>query len=67
MRIIKRLISLKVKFYPLNKLLILFLEIKSVSIPFLFLAFELPATPLFQDEAEKNIIPQVDDLKPLLC
>ncbi|TXT10954.1 hypothetical protein VHUM_01705 [Vanrija humicola] len=34
-------------------------EIQTVSSPFLFLALDLPATPLFQDINEKKIIPQV--------
>ncbi|KAI7872750.1 hypothetical protein BDF14DRAFT_1716101 [Spinellus fusiger] len=34
-------------------------EIKSVRLPFLFLALDLPLAPLYQDETEKNIIPQV--------
>ncbi|KAI7881084.1 cysteine proteinase [Lichtheimia hyalospora FSU 10163] len=34
-------------------------EIKTNQIPFLFLALDLPPAPLYQDEAEKNIIPQV--------
>lgn len=34
-------------------------EIQTVSSPFLFLALDLPATPLFQDANEKKIIPQV--------
>lgn len=34
-------------------------EIKTSQIPFLFLALDLPPAPLYQDEAEKNIIPQV--------
>jgi U4/U6.U5 tri-snRNP-associated protein 2 len=32
-------------------------EVKEV--PFLFLQFDLPDTPLFKDESERNIIPQV--------
>lgn len=28
-------------------------------VPFLFLALDLPPPPLYQDEAEKDIIPQV--------
>lgn len=35
------------------------IEIKTNQIPFLFLALDLPPAPLYQDEAEKNIIPQV--------
>ena len=35
------------------------LDIQMVSSPFLFLALDLPATPLFQDSNEKKIIPQV--------
>lgn len=34
-------------------------EIKSVRSPFLFLSLDLPATPLFQDVNERQIIPQV--------
>ncbi|KAI9320926.1 hypothetical protein BX666DRAFT_1912688 [Dichotomocladium elegans] len=34
-------------------------EIKTSNTPFLFLALDLPPAPLYQDEAEKNIIPQV--------
>lgn len=34
-------------------------EIQTVSSPFLFLALDLPPTPLFQDLNEKKIIPQV--------
>lgn len=34
-------------------------DIKSTHSPFLFLAIDLPAPPLFQDSVEKNIIPQV--------
>lgn len=34
-------------------------DIQTVSSPFLFLALDLPATPLFQDQNEKKIIPQV--------
>ncbi|KAH7922861.1 cysteine proteinase [Leucogyrophana mollusca] len=34
-------------------------EIKPTTSPFLFLAVDLPAPPLFQDSVEKNIIPQV--------
>lgn len=34
-------------------------EITAVSSPFLFLALDLPPTPLFQDLNEKKIIPQV--------
>lgn len=34
-------------------------EIKTRTIPFLFLSLDLPPPPLFQDELEKNIIPQV--------
>lgn len=34
-------------------------EIQSVSSPFLFLALDLPPTPLFQDQNEKKIVPQV--------
>lgn len=34
-------------------------DIKAVVSPFLFLAVDLPPPPLFQDSAEKNIIPQV--------
>lgn len=34
-------------------------EIKSVKSPFLFLSLDLPATPLFQDVNERQIIPQV--------
>jgi len=34
-------------------------EIQKVSSPFLFLALDLPPTPLFQDQNEKKIIPQV--------
>ncbi|KAI9497757.1 hypothetical protein BDB00DRAFT_756381 [Zychaea mexicana] len=34
-------------------------EIKSSKVPFLFLALDLPPAPLYQDEAEKDIIPQV--------
>ncbi|KAK4687259.1 U4/U6.U5 tri-snRNP-associated protein 2, partial [Tremellales sp. Uapishka_1] len=36
-----------------------FLDIQTISSPFLFLALDLPATPLFQDMNEKKIIPQV--------
>lgn len=35
------------------------LDIQTVTSPFLFLALDLPATPLFQDINEKKIIPQV--------
>jgi U4/U6.U5 tri-snRNP-associated protein 2 len=34
-------------------------DIQRISSPFLFLALDLPATPLFQDQNEKKIIPQV--------
>ncbi|KAI8388815.1 uncharacterized protein BYT42DRAFT_492397 [Radiomyces spectabilis] len=34
-------------------------EITTTRTPFLFLALDLPPAPLYQDEAEKNIIPQV--------
>ncbi|ORY92339.1 hypothetical protein BCR43DRAFT_463525 [Syncephalastrum racemosum] len=34
-------------------------EITTKQVPFLFLALDLPAAPLYQDEAEKNIIPQI--------
>jgi hypothetical protein len=34
-------------------------DIQTVASPFLFLALDLPATPLFQDQNEKKIIPQV--------
>ncbi|KAL7419713.1 Ubiquitin carboxyl-terminal hydrolase 10 [Cryptotrichosporon argae] len=34
-------------------------DIQTISSPFLFLALDLPATPLFQDTNEKKIIPQV--------
>ena len=34
-------------------------DIQKVSSPFLFLALDLPATPLFTDVNEKKIIPQV--------
>lgn len=34
-------------------------EIKAVRVPFMFLSLDLPPPPLFQDESEKNIIPQV--------
>jgi len=34
-------------------------DIQTISSPFLFLALDLPATPLFQDQNEKKIIPQV--------
>lgn len=34
-------------------------DIKTSQSPFLFLAIDLPAPPLFQDSVEKNIIPQV--------
>ncbi|KAI7850030.1 hypothetical protein BDC45DRAFT_546731 [Circinella umbellata] len=34
-------------------------EIKRNNVPFLFLALDLPLAPLYQDEAEKDIIPQV--------
>jgi U4/U6.U5 tri-snRNP-associated protein 2 len=34
-------------------------DIQAISSPFLFLALDLPATPLFQDQNEKKIIPQV--------
>ncbi|KAI9272949.1 hypothetical protein BDA99DRAFT_432777 [Phascolomyces articulosus] len=34
-------------------------EIKKNNVPFLFLALDLPPAPLYQDEAEKDIIPQV--------
>ncbi|KAG2217008.1 hypothetical protein INT45_003081, partial [Circinella minor] len=34
-------------------------EIKKNNVPFLFLALDLPLAPLYQDEAEKDIIPQV--------
>lgn len=36
-----------------------FVEIATTSSPFLFLTLDLPPPPLFQDEIEKNIIPQV--------
>jgi hypothetical protein len=35
------------------------IDMQSISSPFLFLALDLPATPLFQDSNEKKIIPQV--------
>ena len=35
------------------------IDIQTISSPFLFLALDLPATPLFQDQNEKKIIPQV--------
>ncbi|KIY46341.1 cysteine proteinase [Fistulina hepatica ATCC 64428] len=35
-------------------------DIKTQTSPFLFLAVDLPAPPLFQDAVEKNIIPQVN-------
>ncbi|KAJ3197158.1 hypothetical protein HK101_005675 [Irineochytrium annulatum] len=35
------------------------IEIKKTVSPFLFLGLDLPPPPLFQDEVEKNIIPQV--------
>jgi hypothetical protein len=34
-------------------------DVQTISSPFLFLALDLPATPLFQDSNEKKIIPQV--------
>lgn len=34
-------------------------DIQTIASPFLFLALDLPATPLFQDINEKKIIPQV--------
>jgi len=34
-------------------------DIQVISSPFLFLALDLPATPLFQDVNEKKIIPQI--------
>lgn len=34
-------------------------DIQTVSSPFLFLALDLPITPLFTDMNEKKIIPQV--------
>ncbi|KAI8145332.1 hypothetical protein BJV82DRAFT_511604 [Fennellomyces sp. T-0311] len=34
-------------------------EIAKNNVPFLFLALDLPPAPLYQDEAEKDIIPQV--------
>ena len=34
-------------------------DIKTIKSPFLFLALDLPAAPLFQDLNEKKIIPQV--------
>lgn len=37
----------------------LFLEIKQTKSHFFLLTLDLPPTPLFQDEQEKNIIPQV--------
>lgn len=37
----------------------LHLDIKTIKSPFLFLALDLPAAPLFQDLNEKKIIPQV--------
>jgi U4/U6.U5 tri-snRNP-associated protein 2 len=33
--------------------------VTSTRTPFMFLSLDLPASPLFLDEAEKNIIPQV--------
>jgi hypothetical protein len=38
---------------------ILYLAITTKQSPFLFLALDLPAAPLYQDELEQNIIPQV--------
>ena len=35
------------------------IEITTKRSPFMFLTLDLPPPPLFQDEAEKNIIPQV--------
>jgi U4/U6.U5 tri-snRNP-associated protein 2 len=37
-------------------------ELKSMHVPFLFLSIDLPPPPLFQDEMERNIIPQVSIL-----
>ncbi|KAG0167163.1 hypothetical protein DFQ30_006319 [Apophysomyces sp. BC1015] len=34
-------------------------DISKAEMPFLFLALDLPPAPLYQDETEKNIIPQV--------
>lgn len=34
-------------------------EIKTTTSPFLFLALDLPLAPLYQDEKEKDIVPQV--------
>ena len=34
-------------------------EINGKKMPFLYLSLDLPPAPLFQDELEKNIIPQV--------
>lgn len=34
-------------------------DIKKTTTPFLFLAVDLPAPPLFQDAEDKNIVPQV--------
>ncbi|CEP15121.1 hypothetical protein [Parasitella parasitica] len=34
-------------------------EIKSTTSPFLFLALDLPQAPLYQDEKDKDIVPQV--------
>lgn len=52
---------IEVKYWKLIvfKVLIVLAEIKTNQIPFLFLALDLPPAPLYQDEAEKNIIPQV--------
>ncbi|KAI9192957.1 uncharacterized protein BJ171DRAFT_611077 [Polychytrium aggregatum] len=41
------------KVFDLNR------EIKVSHVPFMFLTLDLPPPPLFQDEIEKNIIPQV--------
>lgn len=35
------------------------MEVTTKTVPFLFLSLEIPASPLFKDEQEKNIIPQV--------
>ncbi|KAG2176104.1 hypothetical protein INT43_005337 [Umbelopsis isabellina] len=34
-------------------------EVKTIQSPFMFLALDLPPAPLYQDEMEQNIIPQV--------
>ena len=40
-------------------------EIKTMEVPFLFLSLDLPPPPLFQDEMDRNIIPQVSIIELL--